>query len=128
MARSFRITGAVIAIIVFCVIAGLGLAQVPIIPDAPAKPRPSPGALSPAKVAPGTLSNDPATLSKDPGTPPKEPGMPAKKEDAGVPPSTPDPEVPISPAGEPIVLRVVNIMAPVTVTDQNGNLMPALQP
>jgi VWFA-related protein len=117
MARSFRIAGAIIAVIAFCVIAGLGLAQVPVIPDTPTKPRPDAPLKPKPKPTPGTLASDRV-----------EPGTPAVKEAPGTPPSTPDPEAEISPAGEPIRIRVQNVMAPVTVTDQFGNLMPALQP
>ncbi len=51
------------AVTVLCVI---GLAQVPVIPDAPSQPRPSPGTLA----APGTLAKDkvaPGTLASKPG-------------------------------------------------------------
>ena len=107
MARNFRIAGLTIALITLCAIAGVGLAQVPVIPDTPAQTRPTPGTLASDRIAPGTLA------TKDP---------------PGALPSTPDAEAEVSPAGEPIRIRVQNVMAPVSVTDQYGNLMPTLQP
>ena len=104
MVRNYCIAGTVVAVGILCAI---GLAQVPVIPDTPATPRPVPGTLAKDKAAPGTPATDKAGTK---------------------PPTTADPDVEVSAAGEPIVLRVLNVMAPVTVFDQNGNLMDSLQP
>lgn len=97
------------------VLALCAMAQVPVIPDAPTPSAPRP--------VPGTLA-EPGTLAKDKVAP----GTLAPKKDAAALPSTPDPEAEVSPAGEPIRIRVQNIMAPVTVFDQNGQIMNTIQP
>jgi VWFA-related protein len=92
------------------------LAQVPVIPDAPTPAAPKP--------VPGTLA-EPGTLAKDRVAP----GTLATK-DKGAPPSTPDPDADaVTPAGEPrFSSKIINIMAPVTVFDQNGQIMNNIQP
>lgn len=105
MVRDYLKAGTIAAVGILCAV---GLAQVPVIPDTPATARPVPGTLAKDRVAPGTLATD--------------------KQASNTLPNTPDPEVEVSPAGEPIVLRVLNVMAPVTVFDPNGNLMDSLQP
>jgi VWFA-related protein len=42
--------------------------------------------------------------------------------------TAPDPDVEVSPAGEPIVIHVPNIVVPALVFDPNGNIMNGLQP
>jgi VWFA-related protein len=98
MVGKFRHTGMIVGAGILCAI---GLAQVPVIPDTPATPRPVPGTLAKEKVVPGTLAKDK---------------------------QAPEPEADVSAAGEPIHIRVQNVMAPVTVFDQNGNIMDRLQP
>src|ERR1035441_550795 len=103
MVGNYCKAGTIAAVGILCAI---GLAQVPVIPETPPT-RPVPGTLAKDKVVPGTLAKDKAP---------------------GALPATPDPETDVSPAGEPIHIRVQNVMAPVTVFDQNGNIMDRLQP
>lgn len=110
-----RISGkfAVITAVTGLVAAALVFAQVPVIPDAPmpASPKPAPGTLA----QPGTLAKDrvaPGTLATTPAQTPIE-------QDPGA----------VDQTGAPIFRgTIINIVAPVTVTDQNGQIMNNIQP
>jgi VWFA-related protein len=60
---------------------------------------------------------------------PSQPAPPAPRVAPGTLSSTPpDPDVEISPAGEPIIIRVPNILVPALVLDKDGNIMNGIQP
>ncbi len=73
-------------------------------------------AFAQVKVTEGTPASTPAS------TAPKVPGQLA------VNPTDPDTDIEVSPAGEPIVVHVQNIVVPVLVFDRDGNIMNNLQP
>ncbi|HEY3840919.1 MAG TPA: VWA domain-containing protein [Bryobacteraceae bacterium] len=86
-----------------CALAGLALAQVKVVdPSAPAMP-------AAPRVMPGQLATTP--------------NQPPSAND-----SAPDTELEITPAGEPIVIHVPNIVAPTLVFAPDGSIMNNLQP
>ena len=108
MSHKFRLSDAVAGATVVCVLAGFAFAQVKVLdPTTPNLEKPKPR-------TPGVLSTTPNDR-----TPVPSPGTPA---------STTDPDVEVNASGEPIVIHVPNIIAPVLVKDPDGNIMNNLQP
>ncbi len=100
MVRKFRVAGTIASVASLCVIAGLGIAQVKVVdPGSLAMPPATSPVSCPRPIVSGTLSSN-----------------------------APDPDVEISPSGEPIVIHVPNIVAPALVFDRDGNIMNNLQP
>ena len=62
------------------------------------------------------------------GTSPPSSAPPAPRTPGQLASTPTDPDVELSPAGEPIVIHVPNIVVPALVTDKDGNIMNNLQP
>jgi len=62
------------------------------------------------------------------GTSPPSSTAPAPRTPGQLASTPTDPDVEVSPAGEPIVIHVPNIVVPALVTDKDGNIMNNLQP
>jgi VWFA-related protein len=73
-------------------------------------------AVAQVKVVDSTLPSP----SPSPSSPPRTPGVLATP--------SPEPEVEVSPAGEPISINIRNIVVPALVFDKDGNILNSLQP